>query len=141
MISGVIISSVVPNVTPAFIRMSENNLGIDPVIDEAVEAHRRAPSRHHRHDDPDQDGGQNQREQPWEHEPIRRAHRDVFAQVESRDTPQEGGVGECLCHHEQQHPEQNRDLIVRVAGYSDYFCDISRELQDEIISRTEQAKE
>ena len=38
----------------------------------------------------------------------------------------------------QAHPEAHRDLIVRVAGYSDYFCDISRELQDEIISRTEQ---
>jgi pyruvate-formate lyase len=36
----------------------------------------------------------------------------------------------------QQHPEQHRDLIVRVAGYSDYFCDLSRELQDEIIART-----
>ena len=38
----------------------------------------------------------------------------------------------------QAHPESHRDLLVRVAGYSDYFCDISRELQDEIISRTEQ---
>ena len=38
----------------------------------------------------------------------------------------------------QAHPEEHRDLIVRVAGYSDYFCDIGRELQDEIISRTEQ---
>jgi formate C-acetyltransferase len=37
----------------------------------------------------------------------------------------------------QQHPEQYRDLIVRVAGYSDYFCDLSPVLQDEIISRTE----
>jgi formate C-acetyltransferase len=37
----------------------------------------------------------------------------------------------------QRHPEQYRDLIVRVAGYSDYFCDLSRALQDEIISRTE----
>jgi formate C-acetyltransferase len=37
----------------------------------------------------------------------------------------------------QEHPEQYRDLIVRVAGYSDYFCDLSRELQDEIIARTE----
>jgi formate C-acetyltransferase len=36
-------------------------------------------------------------------------------------------------------PDQHRDLIVRVAGYSDYFCDLSRELQDEIISRTEHA--
>ena len=37
----------------------------------------------------------------------------------------------------QAHPEQHRDLIVRVAGYSDYFCDLSRALQDEIIARTE----
>jgi len=37
----------------------------------------------------------------------------------------------------QRHPEQYRDLIVRVAGYSDYFCDLSKALQDEIISRTE----
>jgi formate C-acetyltransferase len=39
----------------------------------------------------------------------------------------------------QANPEAHRDLIVRVAGYSDYFCDLSRELQDEIISRTEHA--
>ena len=37
----------------------------------------------------------------------------------------------------QQHPEEYQDLIVRVAGYSDYFVRLSRELQDEIISRTE----
>jgi formate C-acetyltransferase len=37
----------------------------------------------------------------------------------------------------QAHPEQYRDLIVRVAGYSDYFCDLSKALQDEIIARTE----
>jgi len=34
-------------------------------------------------------------------------------------------------------PEQYRDLIVRVAGYSDYFIDLSEALQDEIIARTE----
>jgi formate C-acetyltransferase len=34
-------------------------------------------------------------------------------------------------------PESHRGLIVRVAGYSDYFCDLSRDLQEEIISRTE----
>ena len=38
----------------------------------------------------------------------------------------------------REHPELHRDLIVRVAGYSDYFCDLSAALQDEIISRTEQ---
>ena len=37
----------------------------------------------------------------------------------------------------QQNPELHRNLIVRVAGYSDYFCDLGRELQDEIIARTE----
>ncbi len=37
----------------------------------------------------------------------------------------------------QEYPEQYRDLIVRVAGYSDYFCDLGNVLQDEIIARTE----
>ncbi|MHC5058214.1 MAG: trans-4-hydroxy-L-proline dehydratase [Planctomycetota bacterium] len=37
----------------------------------------------------------------------------------------------------QERPEDHRGLIVRVAGYSDYFVDVGRELQDEIISRTE----
>ncbi|HEY4612551.1 MAG TPA: trans-4-hydroxy-L-proline dehydratase [Bacteroidota bacterium] len=37
----------------------------------------------------------------------------------------------------QANPEQYRDLIVRVAGYSDYFCELGKDLQDEIISRTE----
>ncbi len=36
----------------------------------------------------------------------------------------------------QADPESHRDLIVRVAGYSDYFCDLSEALQDEIIERT-----
>src|ERR1019366_562011 len=35
----------------------------------------------------------------------------------------------------QAEPEQHRDLIVRVAGYSDFFCDLSNELQEEIIAR------
>ncbi len=39
----------------------------------------------------------------------------------------------------QAQPERHRDLIVRVAGYSDYFCDLSVELQEEIIARTEHA--
>jgi formate C-acetyltransferase len=37
----------------------------------------------------------------------------------------------------QKEPEHHRDLIVRVAGYSDYFCDLSTDLQEEIITRTE----
>lgn len=37
----------------------------------------------------------------------------------------------------QENPEDYRGLIVRVAGYSDYFCDLGKTLQDEIIARTE----
>ncbi len=37
----------------------------------------------------------------------------------------------------QANPGQYRNLIVRVAGYSDYFCDLGKVLQDEIIARTE----
>jgi trans-4-hydroxy-L-proline dehydratase len=37
----------------------------------------------------------------------------------------------------QKHPELYRDLIVRVAGYSDYFNDLGEDLQNEIINRTE----
>ena len=37
----------------------------------------------------------------------------------------------------QASPDAYRDLIVRVAGYSDYFCDLSTQLQEEIIARTE----
>jgi trans-4-hydroxy-L-proline dehydratase len=36
----------------------------------------------------------------------------------------------------QKHPEKHRDLIVRVAGYSDYFNDLGESLQNEIIRRT-----
>jgi formate C-acetyltransferase len=38
----------------------------------------------------------------------------------------------------QKHPEEYKDLIVRVAGYSDHFRNLSKALQDEIINRTEQ---
>jgi len=37
----------------------------------------------------------------------------------------------------QKHPEKYGDLLVRVAGYSDYFVNLSTELQSEIIKRTE----
>lgn len=36
----------------------------------------------------------------------------------------------------QLHPEEYRDLIVRVAGYSAFFVELCKEVQDEIISRT-----
>jgi formate C-acetyltransferase len=38
----------------------------------------------------------------------------------------------------QERPDEYKDLIVRVAGYSDHFRNLSRALQDEIIDRTEQ---
>jgi len=44
-------------------------------------------------------------------------------------------VDEKTLREAQKHPEAHRDLIVRVAGYSDYFCDLGKELQEEIISR------
>ena len=37
----------------------------------------------------------------------------------------------------QQHPDDYKDLLVRVAGYSDYFNDMTEQLQNEIIARTE----
>ncbi len=37
----------------------------------------------------------------------------------------------------QAHPEDYRDLLVRMAGYSDYFNDMNEDLQQEIIDRTE----
>jgi trans-4-hydroxy-L-proline dehydratase len=42
-----------------------------------------------------------------------------------------------LLREAKANPAAHRDLIVRVAGYSDYFCDLSVALQDEIILRTE----
>jgi len=40
----------------------------------------------------------------------------------------------------KKEPEAHRDLIVRVAGYSDYFIELTDELQDEIIRRTEHSE-
>jgi len=38
----------------------------------------------------------------------------------------------------KEHPEEYKNLVVRVAGYSAYFVDLSEKFQDMIISRTEQ---
>ncbi len=38
----------------------------------------------------------------------------------------------------QEHPEDYKDLVVRVAGYSAQFTVLAKEVQDDIISRTEQ---
>ena len=39
----------------------------------------------------------------------------------------------------QDHPEEHRDLIVRVGGYSAYFVDLSQDLQDDIVARSDMA--
>ena len=39
----------------------------------------------------------------------------------------------------QRHPEEHKDLVVRVAGYSAQFTVLAKEVQDDIISRTEQS--
>ncbi|KAA8667422.1 trans-4-hydroxy-L-proline dehydratase [Clostridium sp. HV4-5-A1G] len=39
----------------------------------------------------------------------------------------------------QKNPDEYKDLIVRVAGYSDYFNNLDKVLQNEIIQRTEQS--
>ena len=36
----------------------------------------------------------------------------------------------------QQHPEKHRNLMIRVAGYSSYFVELDRVVQDDIIDRT-----
>ena len=42
-----------------------------------------------------------------------------------------------LLRQAQEHPEHYRDLLIRVATYSAYFVELSRELQDDIIRRLE----
>lgn len=37
----------------------------------------------------------------------------------------------------QKHPEDYSNLLVRIAGYSAYFTELTKDLQDDIISRTE----
>jgi formate C-acetyltransferase len=36
----------------------------------------------------------------------------------------------------QKHPEKHRDLLIRVAGYTAFFVELGKEVQDEIIGRT-----
>ena len=45
-------------------------------------------------------------------------------------------VDEELLRHAQKNPDQHRNLLVRVAGYSDYFVDLDEYHQEEIIART-----
>ena len=58
---------------------------------------------------------------------LRRGGFEMQVNVVSRDT--------LLAARE--HPEQYRDLLVRVAGYSDYFTKLSPKMQKEVIARTE----
>ena len=46
-------------------------------------------------------------------------------------------VDTATLHDAQAHPENYRGLLVRVAGYSDYFNDMNATLQNDIINRTE----
>jgi len=41
----------------------------------------------------------------------------------------------------QANPEEYRDLVVRVAGYTAFFIDLNKSIQDDIIDRTELAFE
>ena len=38
----------------------------------------------------------------------------------------------------QEHPERHKGLLVRISGYTVYFNELAREVQDDIISRTSQ---
>ena len=46
-------------------------------------------------------------------------------------------VSTAMLRRAQSAPEQHRHLVVRVAGYSAYFAELDRSLQDEVIRRTE----
>jgi len=46
-------------------------------------------------------------------------------------------VGREILLKAQKQPENYRDLVVRVAGFSAYFVQLSKQVQDEIIARTE----
>ena len=48
-------------------------------------------------------------------------------------------VGHAVLRSAQAHPEEYKSLLVRVAGYSAYFVELSREVQDDILSRTAHA--
>jgi formate C-acetyltransferase len=38
----------------------------------------------------------------------------------------------------QKHPEEHKGLLIRVAGYTAYFTELGKDVQDEIIGRTSQ---
>jgi len=46
-------------------------------------------------------------------------------------------VDSAMLRDAQEHPENYRDLVVRVAGFSAYWVEMSKALQDQVIMRTE----
>ena len=48
------------------------------------------------------------------------------------------GIGVYFMKRSQKNPENYKNLVVRVAGYSALFTTLSKSLQDDIINRTEQ---
>jgi len=58
---------------------------------------------------------------------LRRGGFEIQMNIVSADT----------LHAAVENPEDYSDLVVRVAGYSDYFTSLQKELQDEVIARTE----
>lgn len=47
-------------------------------------------------------------------------------------------VGSDTLRDAQKHPEKYRDLVIRIAGFSAYFVELYKDLQDDLISRTDQ---
>lgn len=58
---------------------------------------------------------------------LQRGGFEIQVNVVSRDTLLDA----------QAHPEKYQDLLVRVAGYSDYFVKLNRDMQNEVIARSE----
>ena len=42
-----------------------------------------------------------------------------------------------VLHKAQENPDEHRNLVVRIAGYSAYFVELTRDCQDDLISRNE----
>ena len=49
------------------------------------------------------------------------------------------GLNREMLKDAQEHPENYKDLVVRVAGYSAHWTTLAKEVQDDIIGRTEQS--
>ena len=47
-------------------------------------------------------------------------------------------VGSDQLREAQAEPEKNKDLVIRIAGFSAYFVELDHSLQNDLISRTDQ---